>query len=290
MPDRPPDVQRLGPFAVPAPYLQQWKEKKDATEKAQKAQAEAARRTIYSCDLSKSAYDLNKEFGKAWDLDTLKSVANDESLPVERRAKAVEVMLMRIGEMSYHDAYLHEIFMANGMNAYEPHPIQFPDFQYQKALTQTVMAADPALFAQLSKSHDQLPSGRAPATEWMNMVLRDGGSLGSYESRQHVEGWMQTLDPETRGAALYHVADAAGTSDIGKHGRVTGFEVGVEPVSVGLQWEHAKDTHWQQAGRDVEMQLSADLKTHPEQQEAFNRGFNNASSGSHVEVTKDTFK
>lgn len=281
MPDKPANVEHLQVpwYQNPGKALNDWQQERSRQFAEQVAQNEAARQNLlHTFDTSKSAYDLNKQYG--WDAATLKSMATDETLSMDRRGKAVEMMLMRIGPESYKEAFVRQ--------RYQYDAIAWTD--YQRSLTEIVLMGDPKLFAQLSDSKDQLPSGRYPATEFMNMLLREGGTQGGYEPRQGVEKWMGMMDPETRGRALYHVADAAGTNDIGKHARITGFEVGVEPISVGGQWEYAKDTHWQQAGRDIEGQLAGDLKKHPEEMAAFREGWTKAHDATNIEVSKDAFK
>jgi hypothetical protein len=130
--------------------------------------------------------------------------------------------------------------------------------------------ADPRLFDQLSMSKDQMPTGRSPATEFMNTMLRQGGIYGSFEARQEFEERIKQLPPETRGRMMYHLLDAGRTSDIHLKGekRSTGdsFEisVGIEPVSVGAgygrQWEFVADEHWTEVGNDIRMEMHSDMK------------------------------
>jgi hypothetical protein len=209
---------------------------------------------------------------------------NDESLSEERRAKVLEVVLLRGSSSESMDymAAIEEIRAKGGHGSYYEDTIA-----YQAAATVAVLNSGGALFKQLSRSADQLPSGRSPATEWMNVTLRDGGVMASYENRQQVEKWIVGLDPGVRGMALYHLADAAGTSGIDEGKRLTGVSGGIGPIEAGLQWENAKDTHWQKVGRDIETKVTHELKLHPEQKAAFYEGFTHADS--HLENPRDYY-
>ncbi|HET8645417.1 MAG TPA: hypothetical protein VFO85_08015, partial [Vicinamibacteria bacterium] len=46
-------------------------------------------------DVTQSAYELDKHYGRDWDRASLQRMANDPSLSMEKRAKLVEIMILR---------------------------------------------------------------------------------------------------------------------------------------------------------------------------------------------------
>lgn len=261
-------------------------EKQKAAEQLAKDWAKLQVQTAKELDLTKSAYDLASEFWLAGP-DDLAKVVNDESVPVQNRAKVLEIMLMRgaseysMDEMRDQDAFLVKHYGFEGETPNQR------TLEYQTAATVAIMNGGPALFRQLAWSGDQLPSGRVPATEFMNQVLREGGVLGTYDNRQQVEKWILGMPPGVQGMAMYHLADAASTSGFDDGKRLTGVSAGAAGVEFGIQWENAKDSHWQKAGRDIETAVSANLKQHPEQKAAFYEGFTHADS--HLENPRDHY-
>ncbi|MET0556609.1 MAG: hypothetical protein ABW221_26460 [Vicinamibacteria bacterium] len=260
-----------------------------AVEKQRKA--EVLRGEVMKLDLDLSAYDLS---GALWYLgpDELTKVLSDESVPVRRRAKVLEIMLLRgaseysMSEMRNRDAYQEQQY-GRFKDVYDIQLEHQQTLRYQAQAVAAVMNGDPALFGHLSRSADQLPSGRVPATEFMNMTLREGGALSTYDDRQKVEKWINDLPPAERGRAMYHLADAASTSGFDDGKRLTGVSGGIGPVELGVQWENAKDAHWQKAGRDIETSVTKQLKLHPEQKAEFYEGFTHADS--HLENPRDHY-
>ena len=239
------------------------------------AEAEAVRRQMAAnwnqvFDAKKQAHQLDKELPR--DLNWLMSVIQNKDAPIEHRAKALEVVILRgVDEkVTYQEM---ERWSQPPLSAYSP------KMEYQLAAMTAIISGSPAVFDQLSKSADQLPTGRAPATEWMNTMLREGGMAGNFERRQSVEAWLIQLPPETRGRAMYHLRDAADAKEIGEVTKVTGFEVGVGPVSGGLQWQPGPDTHWKQVGDDLRLGVTRDLDQKPEERVAFYTGYMKADPG-----------
>lgn len=248
----PEKLKHLPPWAADALRVA------DAEHKT-KGYMEASRVRVF--DLTKQAHELDKTL--THDLNVLMTAIQDPKVPIERRAKLLEVVILRGADnrMSY-----------EALEAFW----QKPKMEYQLAAMTAVMSGPPALFQQLSKSADHLPTGRAPATEWMNTMLREGGLAGNFERRQSVETWLKDLPAETRGHAMYHLRDAADAKEIGKIAQLTGFEVGYDSVGVGIQWEPGPDTHWKQVGDDLLLGVTRDLDKKPDQQAAFYTGYMNA--------------
>jgi hypothetical protein len=263
-------------------YKEIEKQRKDAEDA--KAAALFVRDTVMKLDLNQSAYDLSAQL---WYMgpDSLSKVVNDDSVPAKNRAKVLEIMLMRgASEYSMDELRDSDAFLAK---YYDGEPQNEQTLQYQTGAAVAIMNGGPALFRELSRSGDQLPSGRVPATEFMNQALREGGVLATYDNRQQVEKWIQGMPPGVRGMAMYHLADAASTSGFDEGKRLTGVSAGVGPVEFGIQWENAKDSHWQKVGRDIETAVTKDLKLHPEQKAAFYEGFTHADS--HMESPRDHY-
>jgi hypothetical protein len=235
-------------------------------------------------DLHQSAYDLDKKYGKDWDRATLTRMANDPMLDRHVRAKLVEIMLLRGASNDLPYAVMQNLpadFNLGGRNSEELHE----KAAYQLAAVNAVVAGGAPVFMVLRTSGDQLPSGRVPATELMNVMFQEGGVYGSYEDRQTAEKWMKSMDPGTRGAMMYHIADAAEMSDLGSRAQVNGFEVSAGPVGFGLQWDTAKDTHWKEAGKDIETALASQLKMNPAEKQAFYEGY--VHTDNHLENPRD---
>lgn len=226
----------------------------------------------YSLDLSKQAYQLDKTLPR--DLNALMGVIKDERIPADRRAKILEVIILRgaDNQHSYTDMEKPDF----------THPVH-PDVlrerrEYQAAAFDAVLNGSPALFDQLSRSKDQLPdgpSGRYPATEWMNTMLRQGGLVGTFETRQSFEKWLLELPPEQRGQAMFHVRDAMGARERGDVNKMTGAEISTGPIGFGLSWENAKDTHWDKVGDDVLKPVAESLQK-PDEVKAFHDGYRRA--------------
>jgi hypothetical protein len=232
-------------------------------------------------DARKEAAQLDKELPR--DLNWMMTVIlkNDGSVPIEHQARLLEVVILR-GADERPFLVMQAAVRAFERAGWEDHEDIQPTAErvkYQLAAMTAMTVGPPALFDQLSRSADQLPTGRAPATELMNTMLRAGGVAGSHEQRQPVETWLKDLPPETRGRAMYHIRDAAEAKEIGKVTQVTGFEVGVGPASFGLQWEPGPETHWKVVGDDLRLGVMRDLDDKPEQKVAFYTGYMKADPG-----------
>jgi len=222
-------------------------------------------------DGQKPAHQLDVQLPH--DLAALRKIVSDPSQPLERRAKILEVIILRGADEKKSYRELEKI--ANGDDRgffWGPQEMQYEldckeKVAYQQAALELVKGGDPALFGQLSHSTKQLPDsvgGHLPATEWMNMMLREGGQLGSHEKDDDGRGlftkWLLELPPEQRGEAMFHIRDAAGAKEQGEVRRYTGFEVsaGVArasgaglDVGFGLQWDNPKNMHWEKVDRGV---------------------------------------
>jgi hypothetical protein len=254
----PGDLARLDPWAVHDAVLR--------LEKAQRVEAQGLAR-VTSFSMEKQAYQLGKEFPR--DLNLLMRAVKSDDVPIFVRAKILEVIILRgaVNELPYAAmAY----FQQSQKKYYEEKR------NYQAAALSLVMQGPPELFDHLSRSRDQLPdgpSGRYPATEWMNTMLREGGLMGGFEQRQQFEKWVVELPPQQRGQAMFHLRDAVGAKEMGSVARLTGFELSVGEVGFGLSWENAKDTHWDKVGEDVLGPVSSGLDASPDQRKAFYDGY-----------------
>jgi hypothetical protein len=132
------------------------------------------------------------------------------------------------------------------------------------------------LIPQISDSGDNLPSGRQPGTELMHQMLQKGGSAGGYDAREDLKKWMVGLSPNSQGRLMYHIADAAEVHavGIGASGRMSGMEFMV--VGLNLQWESAKDSHWEEAGRSIENKIGGELDKKEQTKAAYHDGFDQA--------------
>jgi hypothetical protein len=227
-------------------------------------------------DLHKSAYALDKQFGQAWDRDTLVAMASDKALPIEKRAKLLEIIVMRgaNNKMSWRE--MHEWPSNDNVTYLDINGFEVHEKVLYQLAAQRAIVAEPDLFAHISDSKNQLPSGRVPATELMNSMLQNGGTSGDFDSREVFKEWMGSLDTDVRGRMMYHIADAAQTSDIGRPSRITGFEVSAGPLGLGLQWENARETHWNVTGRSIEIMMASGL-TDPIDKHNFNDAYNLAA-------------
>jgi hypothetical protein len=215
----------------------------------------------------------------------LKDMAMDTRLPIDQRAKALEVMIYRgaVNDVSYDamgslKAYVDERWRmgVDGLTAVDQFGDRRDEFaerrSYQEAARDAIMRSPEghALFNELSKSPDQLPQGRSGATEFMNMMLRNGGVYGNDESRQHFEKEMLALPAETRGRMMYHLLDAGQSSEVHLKGgqRATGagvdfsIDTGRGGLGVGFSrsWDYLPDNHWKEVGKDTTRQMNHDLQ------------------------------
>jgi hypothetical protein len=233
-----------------------------------------SRNSVLALSLDKQAYQLDQLLPR--NLNLLASMVRDPSLSIEWRAKLLQVMILRgaTNKVSYGDIELFRDKFSADWSEWEEKQ------QYQLAARDAVLHGPPGLFDHLSRSRDQLPdkeSGRYPATEWMNTMLKEGGLLSDYKVRQEAfEPWLNNLPAETRGQALFHLRDAEGAREVGKVREFTGFEFSAGPVGFGLQWNGASNTHWQVVGQDVLGKVDEHLTNNPEEQEAFYSGYTRA--------------
>jgi hypothetical protein len=220
-------------------------------------------------DLTLKAYQLDKQLPENRKL--LAGLVNNEEFPLEARAKILEVMILR-GAMPS-SGYADASMMAKAFGSDELKE----RLEYQKAAMNAVLRDEGGLFGQLSRSTDQLPdgvSGRYPATEWMNTMLRPGGLLSDHTSRQEwFQPWLASLDPHERGQAVFHLRDAIEAKEMGSVAKLTGFELSAGNYGFGLQWEGAKDTHWDKVGDGAMGPLDKQLTDNPDQREAFYDGY-----------------
>jgi hypothetical protein len=228
-----------------------------ATEGAE-AQAQAVKDA-----LAMEVYELDKVFPK--DPDVLRyELLNGE--PMEYRAKMLELALMRGG------SYPYGVLMA-GQTYHEGTDAKMA---YQKMAVDAVLGpGGDQLFAQISKSYDAPPNtDRVPATQLMYMMLQEKGLKGDNDGQVEVKRWIESLDPETRGRAMYHVVDAAATREFGATGQLTGIDT---PLGGG-QWQYGDDG-WKSTVKYLESPIVGQLNAATEaEKEAFKSGWNKASN------------
>jgi hypothetical protein len=220
------------------------------------------RSAVYTFDLEEDAYKVEKQISR--DVDYLREALFDTSVPIERRAKILEVMVLR----GANNERPSDLLRAWGATTGDKSAGE--QLRNQAAVWITLRDGDPQLFNHLSRSGDQLPdprSGRYPATEFMNTMLRENGFAGTHEKRQEFKDWLVNLPPEQRGQAVFHLKDAMGASERGASGKVTGVET---PIG-GISWEEPKDTHWQTVNDDLMGPVARSLNA--EQQGAFEKGY-----------------
>jgi hypothetical protein len=247
----------------------------------------------FIANLGMQAADLDKVLPR--DLNTLTSIVNDPTTPIEWRSKMLEVIVFRgaINEFSYRGMTREGIAGSDlstpaKFDLIKERGDEFKErLAYQEAARDAVFR-DPAVFGELTKSPDQLPQGRTAATEFMHTMLRDGGLYGSDEARQHFESELKKFPPEVRGQAMYHLLDAGQTSDIHLKGerRTTGWGVDVSidtghgglGVGYSTQWDHVANNHWQEVGRDITREMRHDIDQRPQAyRDAHEKGFKEAA-------------
>jgi hypothetical protein len=216
---------------------------------------------VYMFDVTTQASAVDKLISR--DLNYLMTAVQDPSVPIERRAKILEVMILRGANNKFSYDEMSQPMLVG---------LQKEAREYQAATWHAVFNGDPQLFQQISRSTDQLPSGRYPATEFMNTMLREGGLVGSYDARQRFEQWMVTLPPQLEGQAMYHLLDAGEAKDNNSSARVNSIDVGIG----GVGWEGAKDTHWETVIKDVSGEVKKSLKDE-ERIEGFRQGYQEAA-------------
>lgn len=266
-------------------------EHKAAREKALKAAEEARakeqelarnRRTIVlgqlqTGDLTKTQHhELDARLRAVMDwtkpetVRVMAGIVADQSVPIEQREKLLEVMILRSRADVPQSGDFTDAVAGVGRSAGVLNVNGF----YFSGVENALLKGDPALFAELSKSGDNLPppSNRAPATEFVYDLLRENGSKGDFQGRQQFETWVKGLPPETQGRVMFHLSDAAGTKDYDEKSHVTGGEISVMEVGLGIQWDRAPDSHWAQVGSDVSRAVVHDLKGE-EARTAFSKGF-----------------
>ena len=116
------------------------------------------------------------------------------------------------------------------------------------------------LFRELSWSAEPLSTGRVPATEWMHVMLQEGGVLGRSEDRHLLQRWIEGApnglevkhgiggiqDPETAGRAMRHLFDAAYRRHDGGGFVLLGYdESGAGPVHFGVRSGDSNGDHWE---------------------------------------------
>jgi hypothetical protein len=226
-------------------------------------------------DVTKQASELSKELPR--DLDVLTNIVMTTSIPIERRAKILEVIIYRgaLNDYSYDRMKRPDDFASAIEWNDRAHRDGYAErMRYQEAAARAILESSTGaqLFDQLTKSADQLPQGRSPATEFMNTMLRNGGLYGSDDARQEFEKRLLAFPPETRGRMMYHLEDAARSSDIHLKGerRSTGYSVGIGAdgigeLSWGESWDYVADNHWREVGKDLTRAVVADFeKKYPE--------------------------
>jgi hypothetical protein len=191
----------------------------------------------------------------------------DPALDLAYQAKILEVVLLRAG--SYEYEFLER--RAMGMPAPGPDPEAAASKKaYQQLAVNAVLNGPPELFLRLSESRDAVKNtGRAPATQWMHIMLQEGGAAeqlrGDFDG-ETVEKWMQSLPPDVRGRAMYHLLDAGATKNNTAGTRVTGVEI---PYVGGVQWQ-ANGDHWAKVAGNVWLTTSGDVdKMSPAEQDRF---------------------
>ena len=255
--------------------------------------------TNFVADLKLQAHELDRILPR--DLHTLKQLAWDHDAPMEWRAKILEVMIYRgaTNELSYSamapGAAREDV---HGISAFPGREDEFRERRaYQEAARDTVFG-DPRVFAEMSKSEDQLPQGRSGGTEFMNMMLRNGGVYGNHDAVQEFEKRFKAVeDPEIRGRMMYHINDAGAKFDVHLKGeqRATGWSVGFSGGNAaasagfefGKQWEFHPDNHWKQVGADVTRAVSADLRQNREDRPAFGQGYRDSASRDRLGVSTE---
>ena len=246
------------------------------------------RQLVESWDLKKQASQLSKDLPRDYKL--LTALVADPDIPVDRRAKVLEVMIFRGAtnarsymEMQGEGPTNPDTSKYEYLQAQMKYEKQWKEHCLYQEAARDAIFRDPALFDQISKSEDQLPQGRTAATEMMNSMLKNGGMYGAHEGRQEFEKLLMSVPPETRGRMMYHVEDAAQSGDIHQKGerRETGvggeISVGDFGIGYGTQWDHVADNHWREAGKDVNRQIVHDLKQKGDGAIAdFTRGYQDA--------------
>lgn len=182
----------------------------------------------------------------------------DSDCPADIQAKLLAVVLLRGGSYS-----MRELEGEHAANSFPLWINAFPlgglsDAEVVERITYQKMAVDlalhggPDLFQELSASDggEHLPTHRRPATQLMHILLQDGGPKGTFDGQNEVQAWIEKLPPETAGRAMYHMYDAARSSNYGGSFTITGIGLEAGPVGFSLQGEF-KDTHWAEATHNI---------------------------------------
>ena len=253
--------------------------RKQKEEEAAKA-AERARTQLQvaqTFDLKLRAADLDRVLPDNPAL--LESWTSNQDLSIERRARILEVMILR-GSGDFSPSFSKDVInLGSRFNATLPRIEGGNGPSYQLAVRGALMDGGAAMFDQLSKNHDVLPhppSGRLPATEWMITMLRASGPMGDYEHRRLLEYWTKGLPPETQGRVMFHLVDAAATAEWDTHTTINGFEGSVGPVGLGLQWNIAPDSHWAIVGRQIDGAVAPGIRGDAAREQAYSNGYQDA--------------
>lgn len=231
-----------------------------------------------SFDVKKEASQLSKELPRDYKL--LTAIVADPGTSIERRAKVLEVMIFRgatnnrtyneMGDKDHRDYKKYR-------RQWEEHRL------YQEAARDAIFLREPNLFNEISKSGDQLPQGRYPATEIMNTMLKNGGMYGDHDGRRKFENLLKVTDAETRGRMMAHLEEAGKQNDIHLKGekRLTGlsgeFSAGNFGIGLGASWDRVADNHWHQAGDDVNGSIVKHLNENSaDKLEEFKKGYTEA--------------
>lgn len=228
------------------------------------------------------AYELAEMLPR--DVSLLTAMVSAPDLPLEARAKILEVVILRgaLNEASYQgmSSVKHWAMETDaGPQAFDEYRERKHEFEerrrYQEGARDAIMRSPSGahLFDQLSRSGDTLPTHRTAATEFMNTMLRRGGLHGGHDSLQELKKELLTSErfpAETRGRMMYHMLDAGHNSDIHLKGemRSTGQYLELSmgygaAINVGEQWARVADNHWRAVGQEINRSVNKDLEGQP---------------------------
>jgi hypothetical protein len=86
-------------------------------------------------------------------------------------------------------------------------------------------------------------------------MAQEGGGL----SQQEIERWMNQMDAEKRGEAMYHLYDAAQKQGIAGGIKLESVQVGIQagPLRVQAGFSYS-DTYWERTVGDIEMNVNTE--------------------------------